>query len=60
MKSCYKEIKIGNLKAIVLKSSSNSEITVLPQFGANLLRFIVNDVPIVDYSYDVLQNLTGF
>lgn len=56
MKSCYKEIKIGNLKAIVLKSSSNSEITVLPQFGANLLRFIVNDVPIIDYSYDVLQN----
>lgn len=58
MSSSYKKIKIEDLDAVVLNlrhGENFSEITVLPVFGANLLQFVYNGKPVIDFNTTVLQ-----
>ena len=60
----YEWTTIGEYKAVILKvkkTEFESEITVLPEFGANLLRFCYNGNIIIDYSKEKLskKDFTG-
>lgn len=59
MGGSYKWVKINSNDVLVLNYSDSdvfSELTVLPNFGANILRFSYNGKTIIDYDIEKLEN----